>query len=526
MSNDQGNAVLKKIIFAILAWMSVACGDQGVLDTANQRITVPHLAHSSPADGFANFPVTNHITIHFSTPMDGDSVIDNLSFYRGGIEVVHCTNLWLSNMSVLVLCPTNALLTNQPYLINISTLAKASNGINLSSNIIIRFATDLPDLLPPVILGINPTNNERGFPVNQAITVQFNEGMNTNSTESAFSLLDENNNEVTGTFYWVQNSMFFQPDNDLHPLRKYTILISTNARDMSGNALAASELFSFTAFGRYQLIRTMDATNCLALAFNDVQDMYFADNTGLRIHKLEYYGYPVLSWTMSNAARGLHVGPAGDVFVSESANHAVKKYDANGNYYGWFGRGDIATGFHDHTNTEAHLSGTADGQFSSPAGVLVDAQSNIFVVDSGNNRVQKLSVTGNCLVTIGSGLLNNPTGIALDPGGNIYITDTGNHLVRKFSASGSIITNFGGLGAGDNSLNTPTAIAVDRNTNVFVADCGNNRIQCYDQAGVSYFQITNGAISGIGSLLVSAGGELFISDTNSNLILVFAVSKY
>ena len=83
-------------------------------------------------------------------------------------------------------------------------------------------------------------------------------------------------------------------------------------------------------------------------------------------------------------------------------------------------------------------SGNGDGQFDGPFGVAVDGSGNVFVVDDGNNRIQKFTNTGTFLTTWGScgfgdGRFINPTCVAVDGSGNVFVADNNNNRIQKFA---------------------------------------------------------------------------------------------
>jgi DNA-binding beta-propeller fold protein YncE len=88
--------------------------------------------------------------------------------------------------------------------------------------------------------------------------------------------------------------------------------------------------------------------------------------------------------------------------------------------------------------------GQRPGRFSLPGGLAVNVQGDIFVADSGNNRIQELSPSGAVLAVWGKrgklpGRFNEPLGVAVDARGNVYVADRGNKRVQKFSPRGRLL---------------------------------------------------------------------------------------
>jgi sugar lactone lactonase YvrE len=185
------------------------------------------------------------------------------------------------------------------------------------------------------------------------------------------------------------------------------------------------------------------------------------------------------------------------------------------------------------------------------AGVTVDAAGNVYVADTGNCRIRKISkgtittVAGNGLCTFGGdGLaataaqLNFPRGMAFDTAGNMYIVDTGNQRVRKVDLNGIITTiagdgttNFSGDGGPATSaeLAEPWGVAVDKTGNIFVVDRDNQRIRVIGTNGIINTVAGNGTQAHTGdggpatlaSLLVPDAVAL---DTMGNFYIVEANS--
>jgi trimeric autotransporter adhesin len=137
---------------------------------------------------------------------------------------------------------------------------------------------------------------------------------------------------------------------------------------------------------------------------------------------------------------------------------------------------------------------------SRPAGLALDAQGNLYIADSGNNRIDKVGLDGTIRTVAGRGTvgfsgdgssavqaqLNAPTGVAVDDSGTLFIADTGNNRVRRVSPDGTI-TTVAGSGAkgfsGDGGtavkaeLSGPTGVAIGPDGALYIADFGNNRIR-------------------------------------------------
>jgi trimeric autotransporter adhesin len=139
-------------------------------------------------------------------------------------------------------------------------------------------------------------------------------------------------------------------------------------------------------------------------------------------------------------------------------------------------------------------------QFDAPAGMAMDTRGNLYVADSRNNRIRKIATDGTVTTVAGNALpgfsgengpatlaeLNHPSGVAIDAAGNLYIADTGNNRVRLVYPTGIIGTLagngntafFGDGGVGYNAaLNHPEGVAVDEDGTVYIADTGNHRIR-------------------------------------------------
>ncbi len=202
--------------------------------------------------------------------------------------------------------------------------------------------------------------------------------------------------------------------------------------------------------------------------------------------------------------RGLAVGKDGTLFVADSGNYRIRKvaFDAQG-------QATVST-VAGSTEGFADGAGGAAGpaRFRIPHGIAVDGSGTLYVADTGNNAVRRISPAGEVLTLTGSGLepggadgagagrgdaggqstarFDRPMGLAFSPDGDLYVTEEGGHAIRKIAFGTATSFTLAGTsrgagfadGAGDQArFNAPAGIAVDRIGQIFIADRDNHRIR-------------------------------------------------
>jgi len=252
------------------------------------------------------------------------------------------------------------------------------------------------------------------------------------------------------------------------------------------------------------------------VAVDSAGDAYVADYVNNRIRKITSLG--VVTTFAGNAAgafadgtgtnatfnapRGVTVDSAGNVYVADTSNHRIRTITSTG----------VVSTLAGSTNGYADGTGT-DARFNSPYGVTVDSAGNVYVADTSNNRIRKITSGGFVTTFVGSGvsgysdtlptnfLFNYPAGIVVDSTGTLYVGD-GNHSVRKITPTGVVSTLAGNgttgfvNGTGVNArFNSPSGIAIDSAGTIYIGDVYNHSIRKITPAGVVTTLAGNGIVS-------------------------------
>lgn len=167
----------------------------------------------------------------------------------------------------------------------------------------------------------------------------------------------------------------------------------------------------------------------------------------------------------------------GNIYVADSLNHRVIKYDSNHNVVYKLGGNSGSGGPGSY--------GINYWQFTSPKQVWYDQTfDRLLIADTGNSRIQLFNAsTGIWFSNFGYGVFNNPMGVCTDSYGNIYIADTGNNRIMKCNAYGITVAVWGSYGTGNGQFNMPTYITCDSKNNIYVVDRNNCRVQKFSSNG-------------------------------------------
>jgi len=409
-------------------------------------------------------------------------------------------------------------------------------------------------------------------------TLNYPRGVAVDSSGNVY-VADTNNNRVeefnsTGAFKKQIGSYGIDPDGP-GPLQAPDGTLNNPggvAVDSSGNVYVADsgndrvEVFDSTGAFKKQIgthgidpdgtgpLQAPDGTlnNPSGVAIDSLGNVYVADTDNNRVEEFDSTGAFVKQigkfGASPNAPQplpppagiGLAKDSSGNLYIAYSAGNNYEKFNSSGLFVskvGVFGTDPDGPGPLQAPN----------GAFKTPNGIKTDFLGNVFVVDSGNNRVEEFSSAGAFIKQIGSygldpdgpgplqapnGTLNNPAGVTVDISGNVYVTDSANNRVEVFDSTGAFKKQIGLFGqdpdgpgplqAPDGTLNTPSGVSVDSSGNVYVVDSGNNRVEVFDSTGAFEKQIGSSTnLNGPEGISLDSLGNVYVADTGNNRIAVF-----
>ncbi len=228
-----------------------------------------------------------------------------------------------------------------------------------------------------------------------------------------------------------------------------------------------------------------------------------------------------------NAPRAVAVAKDGSIYVADSRNHRIQHLGVDGSVYStWGSFADAAQGI------------APGGTFNEPWGIAVGPDGSVFVSDTWNHRVQKFDANGKFITMWGyfgqaekPDAFWGPRGIYVDASGKVFVADTGNKRIVVFNSNGDFITQFGSYGMEPGQFDEPVGVWGDAAGSLYVTDTWNVRIQVFapDQSGLLYGVVNSWEVSAWDGqsldnkpfLSIGSGGQIFVVDPEGYRVLEF-----
>ena len=334
---------------------------------------------------------------------------------------------------------------------------------------------------------------------------------------------------------------------------------STAASTTTGQAPVFAFQFGSSGHGGGQFDESTGA------AFDASGNLWVVDQENNRLEKFSPSGSFVAEYGSKGSGADQFDEPweiainhsTGNVYVSDIGNNRVDEFSSSGAFVRTFGFG-VSNGedkFEVCTSScRAGIQGDGTGQFTVPLGVTVDPTGNVWVVDAGNDRVEKFNEKGEYLSSIGekgtgTGQMREPAGVAVS-NGDVYVSDGGNDRVDQFTLGGTFVQMFGyGVGNGEEAFETceksekecragkagsgngqfkhPLGIGVDPvSGDLFVSDWENDRIEEFTPGGMfmtvfGSYGTGEGQMWGAPNVAVSPEGEVYVPEEYNSRVSVW-----
>jgi sugar lactone lactonase YvrE len=283
----------------------------------------------------------------------------------------------------------------------------------------------------------------------------------------------------------------------------------------------------------------------VGVALDPAGSIFVVDRTNSRVEKFNSAG--IFQSQFGNSGKAVLSGPSGiaidaqkNVWVADTNNNRIVKFNEKGEFVAMYGRevnktlmGGMGQGTNECTAAsgyvcQAGLPTNELGGFKEPRGVAVTSGGNVLVADTGNNRILKLSSSGELLArggTLGSaaGQLSAPFGLAVAPDGAIWIADTGNNRIQKWSSTFEYLLQSGSAGTGPGQFQSPAAIAVTSAGHPVVSDGAGNRVEVFQTNG-AFLKKFGAAGSGSAQfseprgIAIEGGGSIVVADAKNHRI--------
>lgn len=241
--------------------------------------------------------------------------------------------------------------------------------------------------------------------------------------------------------------------------------------------------------------------------------VFVSDTNNFRVQRFDSSGAFQLAWGSPGTTHGkfdgnwgLATDSAGNVYAADKNNQRVEQFSGTGTYAATFGSG---------------------AQLAQNFGVAVDAAGNVYTADTFGSRIAKYDSAGTFLGYIatsgsGDGQVVQPFGLAIDANGNVVVADYGNNRIQVLSPTGAFVTKWGTAGSGDGQFNRPVDVAVDALGQVVVADNGNSRFQVFTATGTFVQSVTGGFNQPYG-IAADASGNVYLVDSGNHRVLKFSM---
>jgi sugar lactone lactonase YvrE len=490
-----------------------------------------------PEEGTADVRINSAIQIEFSEePSDFSSEDDYMLIKVNDLTV---EGTFKKKNRFISFFPANSLPKKSTHEIYVSPALLDKSGNPIENEFRSKFVTqDIPDTSAPTVTSVIPNLDATAVALNTPISINFSEALLASSIDSNSITVTINGLTISGSVSLSgQSTILFVPSTNWPSYALVMVTVNTSVKDLASNSLASAKNYSFRTVdvGSVSIIAgseggisgntsgtgtTARFQNPSYLVSDNTGNLYVTDTNNCSVKKIStsqvvtffagsnsgLCGYVNNTNGLSsrfNYPQGIGINSANSqLFLTDKFTHTIRRVLTTTTFA-------VTTNNGNNASANTNGSGTSS-RFSYPEGITLDAAGILYVSDTGNCSIRK--ITGTAAVTLAGtapssvgvcGYVNAtgttarfqaPKGVAVDASGNVFVADSGNCAIRKITSAGVVTTLAGPLTAGncgyldgtgiEARFNNPQGIAIDPLGNLYVTDTGNCSIRKITSAGV------------------------------------------
>ncbi|MEO7802867.1 MAG: Ig-like domain-containing protein [Ginsengibacter sp.] len=284
--------------------------------TGAPDVKAPTVISTDPVNGATDVALPKVVSANFSEVMDSSTISSSTFTVKNGNASIAGVVTYAGTKATFT--PANDLLNNTTYTATVTTGAKDEAGNSLAADYVWSFATPVTDIRTPTVTSTDPVNGAIAVALNKKVSANFSESMDASTLTTTTFTLKKGSTLISGTVNYSGTKATFTPANDLLNNTTYTATVTTGAKDVAGNPLAANYVWSFTTLAVIPDIPTLGSASLFGTFGGSAGITNQGLNTVINNGSIGTTG-------ASTLITGFHDGTSGDKYTETPLNEGDVK---------------------------------------------------------------------------------------------------------------------------------------------------------------------------------------------------------